>query len=63
MVRQPQVVVRRQVDDVAPVEPGACARRALERPRMQQQSLLAQLRELFLQMIEPIPCVSLPAGG
>ena len=45
VVRQSEVVVRREVDHVATVEPRAGAGGSLEGPRLQQQPLLVELGE------------------
>jgi hypothetical protein len=52
MVRQPEVVVRRKVDHDPPVEPRSRARRPFEDPRMQQETLLVQVGEPLLQVVE-----------
>src|SRR4029077_2924252 len=52
VVRQTEVVVRREVDDVPAVEPRPGAGRSLEGPRLQQQPLLVEVGELLLQVVE-----------
>ena len=65
VVRQTEVVVRREVDDLAPVEGRARARRALHRPRVQQQPVRLELDELILQVVERVthPSPSLTASA
>src|SRR5207247_8533456 len=52
MVRQPEVVVRREVDDVSAVEPSARAGGTVERSRMQEKTVGLEGRELVLQVPE-----------
>ena len=54
VIRQTEVVVRREVDDRAPVERRARARRALQRPRVQQQPVRLEPDELVLQVVERV---------
>jgi len=49
VARQAEVVVGREVDHLAPVEDGSSAGRPLERPGVQQETLLVELGEPLLQ--------------
>src|SRR5687767_551554 len=65
MVREPEVVVRREVDHVAPVVAGSRALRAFERARTQQHSISLERGQLLLQELERIGQVhpSAPFGA
>ena len=64
VVREPEVVVRSEVDDLVPVEDRARAGRPAQRARMQQQAVGLERGELVLQVSRARPSRRrLPATG
>src|SRR5712692_4815514 len=49
---EPEVVVRRQVDDLAPIEPRSCLLLVLQHSRMKGRAGFVQLAQLHLQVLE-----------